>query len=488
MTERAALAGLVERLSAVRVLCLGDLMLDRFVYGTVDRISPEGPIPVLRIGHEAAMLGGAGNVVRNVVALGGRASFASVVGDDAAGREVTGLIATIDAVEPYLVVARGRETTIKTRYIAGGQQLLRADRENLASLAPSVTADLRRVAVSEIGEAAATVLSDYGKGVLTDEVIAEVIGACRDAGRPVVVDPKGADFTRYGGASAITPNVRELAEASRTTIAGDAEVAAAAALIMAECGIAAVLVTRGAEGMTLVEGGLAPPLHLPAEAREVFDVSGAGDTVAATLATALGAGLALADAARLANAAAGIVVGKVGTAVASAGELFGALYAQELLLGERKVAGMLEGIGRVEEWRGRGLGVGFTNGVFDLLHPGHISLLSQAKATCDRLVVGLNSDASVSRIKGPGRPVQTEAARAAILSSLSAVDLVVIFAEDTPVRLIEALRPDVLVKGADYAVSEVVGADIVEGYGGKVLLADLLAGHSTTATIERLSK
>ena len=229
------------------------------------------------------------------------------------------------------------------------------------------------------------------------------------------------------------------------------------------------------------------PLHLPAEGREVFDVSGAGDTVAAALATALGAGLVLADAARLANAAAGIVVGKVGTAVASAGELFGALHAQELLLGERKVAGTVEAIDRVEAWRGRGLDIGFTNGVFDLLHPGHISLLDQAKAACDRLVVGLNSDASVRRIKGEGRPVQTEAARAAVLSSLSAVDLVVVFAEDTPVRLIEALRPDVLVKGADYAIGEVVGGDIVEGYGGKVLLADLLAGHSTTATIERLS-
>lgn len=262
MTGRAELAGLVERLSGVSVLCLGDLMLDRFVYGSVERISPEGPIPVLRIDREAAMLGGAGNVVRNVVALGGQASFASVVGDDAAGREVTGLIATIDAVEPYLVVARGRETTIKTRYIASGQQLLRADRETVAPVAPSAIGDLRRVAVSEAGEAAATVLSDYGKGALTDEVIADVIAACGAAGRPVVIDPKGTDFTRYAGASAITPNVAELAEASRMPVTGEAEIAAAAAAIMAECAIAAVLVTRGAAGMTLIEGGGGEPLQI----------------------------------------------------------------------------------------------------------------------------------------------------------------------------------------------------------------------------------
>jgi D-beta-D-heptose 7-phosphate kinase / D-beta-D-heptose 1-phosphate adenosyltransferase len=487
MTRRSDLAAAVERLAGVPLLCVGDVMLDRYVYGAVERISPEAPIPVLRVERENAMLGGAGNVVRNLVALGAHATFVSVVGNDPAGREVSSLIAAMEGVEPYLSVERARPTTIKTRYVAGTQQLLRADRETVAPLAASISGDLRRLAENAARETAALVLSDYGKGVLTDAVVRALIDAARAAGKPIIVDPKGKDFSRYRGATVLTPNRTELAVAlGRATLEAE-EIVAAAKVMVADCGFEALLVTRGAEGMTLVQRDQ-EPLHLSAEAREVFDVSGAGDTVVAALATALAAGLSLADGARIANTAAGIVVGKMGTAVATAAEVYGALHTQDLRTGESKVAAHAEALGRIARWRADGHKIGFTNGVFDLLHPGHISLLTQARAACDRLVVAINSDASVTRLKGPARPVQAEAARAAVLGSLAAVDMVVIFGEDTPLRLIEEIQPDVLVKGGDYTMATVVGADIVTRAGGRVILADILPGHSTTGTIAKLGR
>ncbi|MCX7353874.1 MAG: D-glycero-beta-D-manno-heptose-7-phosphate kinase [Alphaproteobacteria bacterium] len=484
---RSDLAAAIERLKDAHVLCVGDVMLDRYVYGAVERISPEAPIPVLRMEREAAMLGGAGNVVRNLSALGAHVAFASVVGNDQAGREISALVAAHDKHEPYLSVERGRMTTVKTRYVAGGQQLLRTDRETLAPLAPSVAEDLRRVAVGAVADASVIVLSDYGKGVLTPELMRALIDAGRTQKRPVVVDPKGKDFSRYRGATVLTPNRAELAAATGMPVGTDEEIGAAAGKLIAECALESLLVTRGADGMTLFARG-GEVTHLPAEAREVFDVSGAGDTVVAMLAAALAAGVTLPDAARLANVAAGIVVGKTGTAVATADEVFTALHTQDLLADESKIAAHDDALARVERWRKEGLVVGFTNGVFDLLHPGHVTLLSQAKAACDRLVVGLNSDASVKRLKGPTRPVQNESARSAVLASLAAVDLVTIFGEDTPLSLIEQIRPDVLVKGSDYTIETVVGAEVVQRHGGRVILAELLPGHSTTGTIAKLTK
>lgn len=486
-TTRSDLAAAIERLKDANVLCVGDVMLDRYVYGAVERISPEAPIPVLRMEREAAMLGGAGNVVRNLSAVGAHVTFVSVVGNDQAGREISELVAAHEKHEPYLSVERGRMTTIKTRYVAGGQQLLRTDKETLAPLASSVAEDLRRVAVGAVGDASVIVLSDYGKGVLTPELVRALIDAGKTQGRPVVVDPKGQDFSRYRGATVMTPNRAELAAATGMPVATNEEIEAAAKKLIGECALESLLVTRGADGMTLFSRA-GETVHLPAEAREVFDVSGAGDTVVAMLAAALAAGVALPDAARLANVAAGIVVGKTGTAVATADEVFTALHTQDLLADESKIAAHDEALARIARWRKEGLSIGFTNGVFDLLHPGHVTLLSQAKAACDRLVVGLNSDASVKRLKGPTRPVQNESARSAVLASLAAVDLVVIFGEDTPLALIEQIQPDVLVKGSDYTLATVVGADVVQRQGGRVILAELLPGHSTTGTIAKLSK
>jgi D-beta-D-heptose 7-phosphate kinase/D-beta-D-heptose 1-phosphate adenosyltransferase len=486
MSEPHALLDLIGRLEGGHVLCVGDVMLDRFVYGDVDRISPEAPIPVLRVRREEAMLGGAGNVVRNLVALGSQPHFLAVVGDDPAGREVSRLVGDHRTVDPRMVVEPERQTTIKTRFIGGTQQLLRADHETQSGLSANARDQLLSEARELIQEVAVVVLSDYGKGVLGNGMTQAVIAAARAAGKPTIVDPKGTDYTVYRGATLVTPNRKELHEATGRPVGTDEEVVIAARQLIELCGIEQVLATRSQDGMSLVSATEA--VHLKAEAREVFDVSGAGDTVVATLAAALTAGASLAEASRLANIAAGIVVGKVGTAVAYADDLIAALHHSEVAAAENKFASRHAALEQVARWRHLGKKIGFTNGCFDLLHPGHVSLLDQAKSQCDRLVVGLNSDASVKRLKGETRPVQTETSRATVLASLAAVDLVVIFEEDTPLELIKALKPDVLVKGADYRVDQVVGGDFVISSGGRVFLADLQIGHSTTATIARMAK
>lgn len=485
MTEISALVERVDGLKGTSVLCIGDAMLDRFVYGAVDRISPEAPIPVLCIERETAMLGGAGNVVRNLVALGAAPAFVAVVGDDDAGREVGRLLGEHDGIDPCLVVENGRQTTIKTRFFASSQQLLRADRETKAPLTSLSRDQVLARSDRLIASSGAVVLSDYGKGVLSDPVVAELIARATAQGKPVIVDPKGTDFSKYRGATLLTPNRKELHEATGLPTDSDEAVVVAARLLIDTCGIHAVLVTRSQDGMSLITA-TGEIDHLPAEAREVFDVSGAGDTVIATLAAAVASGATLLEGARIANVAAGIVVGKVGTAVAYAAEVVSALHHDEILSAETKVLGMDSAREVVERWHRKGHKVGFTNGCFDLLHPGHVSLLGQAKGACDRLVVGLNSDASVGRLKGPTRPVQSEAARATVLASLASVDLVVIFGEDTPLELIRSLKPDVLVKGADYTVDTVVGATDVMEWGGKVVLANLVAGQSTTNTLKKM--
>jgi D-beta-D-heptose 7-phosphate kinase / D-beta-D-heptose 1-phosphate adenosyltransferase len=472
----------IRRLSKTSVLVVGDVMLDRYAYGEVQRISPEAPVPILTVERETAMPGGAGNVVRNLTAVNAAVAFVAVVGDDQAGSDLTGLVGGQPGVEPWLLVQSGRATTVKTRYIANGQQLLRADQEDARPIPAKLADRMLRIARDGMAATSITVLSDYGKGLMAGAIAKQLIDVAHQTGRRVIVDPKGLDYGRYAGADIITPNRRELSEATGMPISTEAEIVAAARVLRAAHGFGAVLVTRSEDGMTLLDDHGAH--HFPAEAKEVFDVSGAGDTVVATLAAGLAGGLELPVAARLANIAAGIVVGKIGTAVARETELMAALSPEGGAL--RKVVSREAAAEQVERWRRMGYRTGFTNGCFDLLHPGHVHLLEQARAACDRLVVGLNSDSSVRRLKGPTRPVQPEAARAAVLASLAAVDLVCVFDEDTPLELIAALRPELLVKGADYAVEDVVGHEMVEGWGGRVMLAQLLPGHSTTATVARL--
>ncbi len=484
MSEQTGLAAAVERLAKARVLCVGDVMLDRFVYGHVERISPEAPIPVLRIDREQAMLGGAGNVVRNLVSLGAEVEFVSVVGKDQAGHEVMRLVGDLERVEPHLLVDPGRPTTIKTRYLAESHQMLRADRESSAPIGPEVARDVVRVVEQAIADCDALVLSDYAKGVLTDESTRAMLAAARKARKPAIVDPKGPSWTRYKGASVLTPNRHELAEAAGAPTDEMPAIERAARKLIRGLGLDAVLCTRGRDGMALVRAR-GKSRSMSASAREVFDVSGAGDTVIAAFAAGVGAGLAMEDAAALANAAAGVVVGKVGTAAVYADELRQELLHERVAASEAKIVGREAALDAVQRWRRLGQKIGFTNGVFDLLHPGHVSLLRQARAACDRLVVGVNSDASVRRLKGKDRPIQDEAARATVLASLASVDAVVVFGEDTPLELIGVVKPDVLVKGADYTLDKVVGARQVQGWGGRVLLVDLQRGHSTTGLVGR---
>ncbi|GAN81007.1 D-glycero-beta-D-manno-heptose-7-phosphate kinase [Acidocella aminolytica] len=478
----ADLGAYVKKLSRASVLVVGDAMLDRYVYGEVNRVSPEAPVPILTVTREVAMPGGAGNVVRNLTALDTSAAFVSVVGDDQAGSDLTGLIGGQERVEPWLLVQNGRTTTLKTRYIAQGQHLIRADREETLALPEKLSERLIRIALDAMAATSVTVLSDYRKGVLSAPVCVALIEGAKKLGRPLIVDPKGRDYERYRGADVLTPNRKELAEATGMPVDTEAQIVAAAQALREKHEFGAVLVTRSEDGMSLITS--AEVRHYPGEAREVFDVSGAGDTVVAALAAAIAAEVPLPEAARLANIAAGIVVGKVGTAVARPSDILSHIAPATGAL--QKVVTASAAAEMAERWRLRGYKVGFTNGCFDLLHPGHVHLLEQCRAMCDRLIVGINSDASVSRLKGPTRPAQGEAARAAVLASLASVDLVCVFDEDTPIELIKRIRPDMLIKGADYTRETVVGADLVEGWGGSVALADLLPGHSTTATLARL--
>ncbi len=476
--------------SNLTVLCVGDVMLDRYVYGEMERISPEAPVPVLRLTRTREMPGGVGNVASNILSMGARAILVGLLGQDAAGQTLRALVAAEPSLTDALVVTAARPTVCKTRYIATHQQVVRADEESLLPLQPPEQAALIAAIEAHVGAASVLLLSDYGKGALGDPVIARAIELARAHGLAVFVDPKSRDFARYRGATCITPNARELAAASGLPVATEPEIEAAARLVMRQSEAAAILATRSEQGMILVErDGLAHAVR--ARAREVFDVSGAGDTVIAGLALAHAAGRTLEQAMHIANAAAGVVVGKLGTATADLAEILEELDLQDQAEGEPggAVAGLSSlprVLGLAARWKAQGLAVGFTNGCFDILHPGHVALLAAARATCDRLVVGLNDDASISRLKGPARPVHPLAARAQVMAAIRHVDAVVAFADDTPLALIRALRPDVLVKGDDYAIDQVVGAPEVIADGGRVVLARLVPGLSTTATIAKV--
>lgn len=486
MTGTSNFLELLPRFQTARILCVGDIMLDHFVYGTVERISPEAPIPVLKVNRETEMLGGAGNVARNIAALGAKATLIAVVGDDLPGHAIARLIRDEPNIDAALVTVPPRQTSLKVRHIAGNQQMLRIDRETTEPLSADDEQRLCAAFEAELPSAAVVILSDYAKGVLTPNVIRRVCELARKHGKPVIADPKNSDFRRYAGVNILTPNAKELAAATGLPVSDDRTAEAAAAKAVSTASLDAVLVTRSEQGMTLApKGGAAT--HYPAQAREVFDVSGAGDTVIATLAVALASGAPLASAAALANIAAGIVVGKAGTAVVRPDELAEALQAEDLRGVGNKIRALKAALDTVATWRSRGLKVGFTNGCFDLVHPGHISLLNQARSQCDRLIVGLNTDASVKRLKGPTRPINAEMARAVVLAALESVDMVILFDEETPIDLIKAVRPDVLVKGADYTIDKVVGGDFVMSYGGKVHLAELTPGQSTTNIVQRMA-
>lgn len=469
------------------VLVIGDLMLDEFVYGEVSRISPEAPTPVIAVNRTETVIGGAGNVARNIAALGARCIFVGVVGDDEGGEMVTATLNGDKKIEAHLVIDATRPTTRKVRFVSEqhSTHMLRADWELAQPVAPAKERKLIELALNVLPKVGAVVLSDYAKGSLTPGLIRAVIDAANKAGKPVIIDPKAKDYSIYAGATLIKPNRKELADATRMAAVTDSDVAAAAASLMQAVSSRAVLVTRSEAGMTLVTDK-ASPVHVPAYPVRIRDVSGAGDTVVAVLALMLAMKADFEAAMRAANAAASVVVGKRGTATASVAELRSRILPAATLAAEEKIIFDWSLIDeRLADWRRDGLRIGFTNGCFDLLHPGHVKILAGARGACDRLIVGLNGDASVTRLKGQGRPVQDAQSRAEVLAALEAVDLVVVFDQDTPLKLIERVKPKVLVKGADYKEDEVVGGDVVRAHGGEVVLIELVPGQSTTRIVER---
>jgi D-beta-D-heptose 7-phosphate kinase / D-beta-D-heptose 1-phosphate adenosyltransferase len=478
-----------DKFSGVRVLCVGDVMLDRFVSGHVKRISPESPVPVLSIAGTQSLPGGAANVARNIASLGGSCTLVSVVGADAIANELRDTLQRIDGIRCEFCVSPDRPTSEKIRFVAQGQHMLRVDAEVTAPIRDATARDLIQSIERLAGEHDVMVLSDYAKGLLTDGVVRACLEVAARHRLPTVVDPKSVDLRRYTGATVITPNSKEVLDATGIDPTDDDERAeAAGAAMLNTARVDAVLLTRAHRGMTLVGAGRAA-VHIEASAREVFDVVGAGDTVIATLSLALGAKLDLAESARLANYAAGVVVGKRGTATVTQTELadeVARLSRGSLQSLQNKIVSRNDAVELARTWRKNGFKVGFTNGCFDILHVGHLAILAFSRQNSGRLIVAVNSDSSVKRLKEPGRPINPENDRAMVLAAMSTVDAVVVFDEDTPLALIEELRPDVLVKGADYTVDTIVGATHVMSYGGKVLTCELVPGKSTTRVVSVL--
>lgn len=475
-----------EAISGANVAVIGDLMLDVYIQGDVSRISPEAPVPVVQQISERLAPGGAANVAANIAALGASVRLVGLVGLDADSERLATELERWSTIDRRgVVVAEKRKTTSKTRIVGHQQQIARLDREERAKIPAEVEGELIARALDAIDAADLVIFSDYGKGVLSDEILRAALVHTKNRRKQAIVDPKRKDLSAYRGASLITPNRSELAAATGKQCETDDEVVLAARIAQDLCG-ADVLVTRSEKGMSFVPRA-GDPIHLSTVARQVFDVSGAGDTVVAVLGTALASGFGIVDAMNAANHAAGIVVEKLGTATVSWEELSNAmkLPIDSIDVQDGRVVTWDELLNLRRHWRRERLSVGLANGCFDILHPGHVSLIRQAAGACDRLVLALNTDASVRRLKGPGRPMQGEQSRAEVIGAIRGVSAVVLFDQDTPIELIAALLPDVLIKGSDYTEAQVVGADVVRAGGGKVFLAKIMEGHSTSRLIEQ---
>ncbi len=485
------LVKLVKAMSGLRILVAGDLMLDAFVYGDVERISPESPVPVLNIRSEDMMLGGAGNVLSNLCALGAKPSIFALVGEDADGELAIDIAKKMGADISGILKDSSRPTTRKTRYLARHQQLLRTDFEKTHPLSADLESALLTAVEKPIKGAGAVVLSDYGKGVLTPAMLQKIIAVAKRAGIPVLVDPKGRDYAIYAGADIVTPNRKELAEATGAAgLKGDSEIVAAASRVIDLCDIACVIATRSEDGMSVICQGK-EPLHLKTRAREVFDVSGAGDTVIATIAAAIAAGADIETAAVLSNIAGGIAVSKVGTSPVRTEEMLHAIEGNFEGPHTAPFCTAEQALEQIKRWRAQGLKVGLTNGCFDILHAGHVRYLNEARGRCDKLIVAINRDESVKLLKGPSRPVNSEEARASVLGALGCVDMVISFGasrageDNTPSALVAMLQPDIFFKGGDYTEEQLPESKIVRAYGGEVAIMGMLEGFSTTAILAK---
>ncbi|MDA8428729.1 MAG: bifunctional D-glycero-beta-D-manno-heptose-7-phosphate kinase/D-glycero-beta-D-manno-heptose 1-phosphate adenylyltransferase HldE [Geobacteraceae bacterium] len=482
--DRKTIESLFSHIGSINCLVVGDLMLDEYLWGKTERISPEAPVQVVDVVREELRLGGAGNVVNNLVALGARVTVCSVIGEDSNGLALLEDFNKRNVAVDAIFRDPARHTSRKTRVVASNQQIVRIDRESREPLSEEMETPVCSWITAHAGQFGVILLSDYLKGVLTPRVIESIVTVAVRKGIPVLVDPKGTDFGRYRGATLLTPNRKEAEAASGIAIRDDRSLEQAAGLIMEKAGLEHLLITRSEAGMSLFSRGEAA-VHIPTVAREVFDVSGAGDTVLASLAVGVASGLGMAEAARLANIAAGIAVGKLGTSTVSPDEIINAAALTHNDSDSKiKNLDVLAAIIAAEKARGKK--IVFTNGCFDLLHAGHVKYLQKARGLGDLLVLGLNSDASVRRLKGEKRPLISEDERAHILAALNCIDYVVLFDQDTPLELITALKPHILAKGGDYTAEGVVGKDVVEAYGGRVELVSFVDGKSTTNIIERV--
>ena len=461
------------------ILVLGDLMIDHYLWGSCERISPEAPVQVVDIAKETTVLGGAGNVVNNLHSLGANVSVCSVIGNDEEGKELLSMLHDIGVNSDNIIIQNSRKTSKKSRVIAVSQQIIRYDKESKEEITPESVENILSSLKTSIALYDMVILSDYGKGVLTDTLSQNVINLANEHGVKVLVDPKGSDFSKYSGAYLLTPNKKEAILATGIDIKDDVSLKQALLQLKEECNLGVSLITLSEDGIAIYDKELE---KFPTVAKEVFDVTGAGDTVIASIAFALSAGLSLADTAAFSNLAAGVVVGKIGSATVTIDEIeeYEASLHKSTSDAHIKTFADIDGI--VTRCRANGKKVVFTNGCFDILHVGHVKYLQIAKSFGDILIVGLNSDASVTRLKGPTRPVNIAEDRAYLLAALEAVDFVVPFAEDTPYDLIKMIQPDVLVKGGDYEGKAVVGTE----FASELKLVDFVDGKSTTKTIEKI--
>jgi len=505
MSDHKALKILIKNIKNAPVLVIGDIMLDKFIYGNVERISPESPVPVLSVNREDQMLGGAGNALANLSGLETSPQIISVIGEDEAGESLRAQLKALNVSDEGLVVEENRLTTLKTRFLAGHQQLLRSDFEHKTPVSDATRDAILTKAKAAMPSVKAVIISDYGKGLLSKTLLKDIIETANTHNIPIIVDPKGQDFSIYAGATAITPNKKELSDATKgRAVNQDSEIIEAASELIETCDIQSIIATRSKDGMSVIEKDKGP-LHLRSADIEVYDVSGAGDSVIATVASVLAAGGSLQDAAKLANLAGSIVVTKVGTAPIRIAELEEAVdsdvgdvlikhYSKsKTLLRQADCVEWDAAAERIKRWKAQGLKVGFTNGCFDVLHSGHVRYLDQAREQCDRLVLGLNSDSSVKILKGPTRPVHDEQSRADVIGALSSIDLVVLFGakehgdDNTAINLLNTIKPDIYFKGGDYTVDQIPEAPTVIAYGGEVNVMSVFEGHSSTNSIKRMS-
>ena len=466
-----------------KIFCLGDLMLDRYIIGTTNRISPEGPIPVLDVKKEVKMLGGVGNVVRNLSTLAIETHLVSLLGNDTTSKEVEKKLDKI-GVDKNIVKDSNRPTITKTRFIANNQQILRVDKEKILPLSKSTEKKIYERSKKEILKADAVIISDYNKGLITKNILKKIISFSKSHKKPVILDPKSSNFEKYKGVTIITPNIKELEKVMKKKLINDNEIIDASRKLISKYNFNHLLVTMGQLGMILISKKKKDVVKLDAEAKEVFDVSGAGDTVVSFIAAGLACSLKIEEVVKIANIAAGIVVNKTGTSVAHLSEMLISVSKNDYHLS--KVMDLSEVEKVINFWLKKKEKIGFTNGCFDYLHPGHISLFKQAKQKCSKLIVAVNCDNSIKKNKGPLRPKQNLNTRLQVLNSIPFIDLIIVFSDRTPLNIIQKIKPHLLVKGSDYKENQIIGAKEVKKYGGKILRAKILSNFSSSIIIDEI--